>query len=198
MLHSTRSMPTTMPTLHRLLGKSRLTRSGKVPTPTSVISRAFSQCPSLLLTSKTLSADIPVVSGPTINSFLVRSYATTTAKKSATKKKPATKKKTTTKKKAPAKKKAAAKKPKKVAKKKPIKKKVAKKPAKPTRPTVLAAPSARGLSGYVVYIQNYLKSTPGPGGPDRLSEAVREWRSLSDAEKQVLYPVPSPETDLFF
>jgi outer membrane biosynthesis protein TonB len=143
-----------------------------------------------LLTSKTLSADIPVVSGPTIDGFLVRSYATTTKKKPATKTKPATKKKTTTKKKAPAKKKAAAKKPKKVAKKKPVKKKVAKKPAKPTRPTVLAAPSARGLSGYVVYIQNHLKSTSGPGGPERLSEAVTQWRSLPDAEKQVLHAPP--------
>jgi outer membrane biosynthesis protein TonB len=134
-----------------------------------------------------LSADIPVVSGSTIDSFLVRSYATTTTKKTATKKKPATKKTTTTKKKAPAKKKAAVKNPKKVAKKKAIKK-VAKKPAKPTRPTVMAAPSPRGLSGYVVYIQNHLKTTPGPGGPDRLSEAVREWRNLSDSEKQVLTP----------
>src|SRR5271170_1400176 len=154
MLHSTRSMPTTMATLHRLLDKSRLTRSGKVPTPTSVISRAFSQRPSLLLTSKALSTDISAVAVPTIDSLLVRSYAT------ATRKKPASKKKSTTKKKTPAKKKAAAKKPKKAAKKKaPKKKKVAKKPTKPTRPHVLKAPSERGISGYVVYIQNHLKTT---------------------------------------
>jgi len=193
MLHSTRSMPTNVATLHRLFGKSRLPRSGKVPTPISVISRVFSQRPSLVLTSKTLSANIPVLSGPTIDSFLVRSYATAAKKKSASAKKTATKKK------APAKKKAAAKKPKKAVKKKtPKKKKVAKKPTKPSRPHVLTAPSGRGISGYVVYIQNHLKTTPGAGGPNRLSEAVKEWKNLSDAEKQVLSPpFFLPETDFF-
>jgi len=33
-----------------------------------------------------------------------------------------------------------------------------------------------------------LKTTSGPGGPNRLSEAVQQWKSLSDSEKQVFTP----------
>lgn len=180
MLQSTRGVPSTMATIQRLLGKSRFTGSGKVPTPTLVVSRAFSQRPSLLLASRTFSVNIPVVTESTVDNLLVRSYAT------------ATRKKTTTKKKAPAKKKAAAKKPKKpkkkAEKKKPKAKKAPAKPKKPLRPRPLPVPSGRGISGYVVYIQNHLKSTSGPGGPTRLSEAVRQWKTLSDAEKQVSLP----------
>lgn len=182
MFHSTRGMPSAMATLHRLIGKARFTPSGKVSTPTSVISRAFSQRSSVLLTSRIFSADIPIVTRPTIDNLLVRSYATATKKKSTTAKK-------TTKKKAPAKKKAAKKPKKKAVKKKTPKKKAETKPKKPTRPKVLAAPSGRGISGYVVYIQNHLKSSsPGLGGPNRLTEAVQRWRELSDGEKDV----PSP------
>ena len=186
MFHSTRGMPSAMAALHRLLCRSRFSRSGKVPTPTSVISRAFSQHSSLLLTSRIFSADIPIVRGPTIDNLLVRSYATATTKKSTTAKK-------TTKKKAPAKKKAAKKPKKKAVKKKAPKKKAETKPKKPTRPKVLAAPSGRGISGYVVYIQNHLKSSsPGLGGPNRLTEAVQRWKELSDAEKDVPSPPKYP------
>ena len=74
-----------------------------------------------------------------------------------------------------------------VAKKKPVKKrKVAAKPKKPSRPKVLKVPSSRGISGYVVFLQDRLKSTSGPGSAGRLSVAVQEWKAFSDTEKQVI------------
>jgi len=124
------------------------------------------------------------VSTSSIENVFLRGYATATTKKRATStRKTTAKKKTATKKKAPAKKtkkKTAAK------KKKPVKKrKVAAKPKKPARPRVLKIPSSRGISGYVVFLQTQLKSTTGPGAAGRLSDAVKEWKALSDIEKQV-------------
>ena len=192
MLHPTRSMQSTIAALCRLVSKSRMTTSEKVPTATSAFSRAFSQRPSLLLTSKILRAEPPVFAGPTIDGFLVRSYATATKKKSSS-----TKKSSTTKKKASPKKKAAKKPKKRAAKKKAVKKKVAKKPKKPTRPKTVDAPSGRGISGYVVYVQNQLKSIPGPGGSSRLSEAVQKWKALSEAEKEVFSLSSASHIDFF-
>ena len=184
-------MPITMATLRRLLNPSRLSQSGKVPTSTTVVYRSICHRTIQPRLSQVLSTSraIPIVSGSTIENVFLRSYATATKKRvSSTTKKTTAKKKTVTKKKAPAKKKAVKPK-KKAAKKKVVKKrKVAKKPKKPkkpARPKVLDIPATRGLSGYTVFLTDRLKSATGPGSSSRLSQAVAEWKGLSDTEKQV-------------
>jgi outer membrane biosynthesis protein TonB len=116
---------------------------------------------------------------------LARGYATATktkTTKTATKKKPAAKKA-----KKPAAKKA--KKPKKKVAKKKVVKKVAKKrvkkPVKPVKPKATRLPSSRAISGYMVYLQNQLKSASGPNATLRLQNAVSQWKALSDTEKEV-------------
>lgn len=174
-----------MAILRRLLSASRLSQYRKVPTSATVVSRGFCGRTIQLRLLKTLSASraIPIVPGNTIDNVNSRNYATTkktTAKKTTIKKKVPAKKTTT--------KKAVKKSKSKAVKKKVVKKrKVAKKPKKPTRPKILDIPSPRGVSGYVVFIQERLKTVTGPGAPGRLSNAVTEWKALSDAEKQVLY-----------
>lgn len=191
MLNSPRSMPITMATLRRLLSNSRL---GKVSTPTTLIARNFchrATQPRVLQALPTSKA-IPIVSTSTIENVFLRGYATTT-----TKKRPAKKKTTATKKKAPAKKVTRKTKKKTVAKKKkPVKKrKVAAKPKKPARPQVIKVPSSRGISGYIVFLQAQLKSITGPGAAGRLTDAVKEWKALSDTEKQVNTALIAQRTD---
>ena len=189
MLNPPRSMPITMATLRRLLSNSRFCQSGKVPTPTTIVTRNFCHraTPPRILQALVASKTIPILSTSTVENVMLRGYATTTTKKSATSTRKSTGKKTATKKKkAPAKKATRKTKKKTAAKKKPVKKrKVAAKPKKPSKPKVLKVPSSRGISGYVVFLQDRLKSTTGPGSVGRLSVAVQEWKALSDSEKQV-------------
>ena len=75
-------------------------------------------------------------------------------------------------------------------KKKAVKKrKVAVKPKTPSRPKVLDLSQARSITGYVVFIQNQLKSASGAEGvgvPVRFAKAVQEWKALPESEKQVI------------
>jgi hypothetical protein len=179
-------MPIAMATLRRLLSISRLAHSGKVPTSTTLVSRGFCHRASHYCLSRNLSVlkTIPCVSGNTGDNVILRSYATSTKKRPTSTKKTTTKRKTATKKTPAKKSKKTAAKKKKVVKKR----KVAKKPKKPTRPKVLDIPSSRGISGYVVFLQDRLKSVGGPGATGRLTDAVSQWKALSDSEKQVCIP----------
>lgn len=183
MLHTPKNMQSTVATLRRLLSTARFSPSRKVPNSTTLLARNFchrtfhSRLVQLVSAPRPLPPDIPIVSGSPVKGVILRSYAATTKK--------GTSKKTT------AKKKATKKKPKKPTKKKvAAKRKVVKKPKKPTRPKVLDIPSPRGLSGYSVFIQNELKSSTGPGPANRLSDAVQQWKALSDTEKQVTFSSP--------
>jgi hypothetical protein len=190
-----------MAALRRLLSNSRSSLSGKVPIPTTLTTRNLSHLAIQPRVVQVLSASnaIPIVSTSTVENVFLRGYATTTTKKGATStRKTTAKKKTATKKKAPAKKATKKAKKKTVAKKKPVKKrKVAAKPKKPARPDVIKLPSSRGISGYIVFLQTQLKSIPGPGAAGRLTDAVKEWKALSDTEKQVNIALITQRTDRF-
>jgi hypothetical protein len=180
-----------MTTLRRLVGPPRLSKVG-VSSPITLVARGICH---RTVQPRLYASRTPVVdSSATLENIFLRGYATTTKKKPGPKKtttrKPTTKKttkKTAAKKTAAKKKKPAAKKakPKKKAVKKVIKKKKAKKPVKPVRPKVTPLPSPRALSGFVVYLQNELKSSTGPDAAGRLKTAVASWKSLSDAEQEV-------------
>ena len=188
-----------MATLRRLLSNSRFSLSGKVPTPTTLLTRNFCHRATQPRVLQALSASktIPILSINTIENVFLRGYATTTMKKrTVSTRKTTAKKKIATKKKAPAKKATRKTKKKTVAKKKPVKKrKVAAKPKKPARPQVMKVPSSRGISGYIVFLQTHLTSTTGPGAAGRLSDAVKEWKALSDTEKQVNTATITQRTD---
>ena len=197
MLNPLRNMSITMATLRRLLSNSRFCQSGKVRTPTTPITRNFCHHTTQprVLQAFSASKTIPIVSTSTIENVFLRGYATATTKKRATStKKTTAKKKTATKKKAPAKKATRKTKKKTVAKKKkPVKKRKVEK--RPARPKVIKVPSSRGISGYVVFLQDRLTSTSGPGSVGRLTDAVKEWRALSDTEKQVNSTLITQRTD---
>jgi hypothetical protein len=170
-------MPTTVAILRRLIiSKSRPFHSGRIPTSTnSLVARSFWHPvaqPRFVQSSharKTLSSNILLVSANALDTNVLRGFATTTKKRTTAKKKTTIKKKVTKR----------AKKPKKKVRK------VAKKPKKPTRPKILDIPPARALNGYNVFIQSQLKTVTGAGAANRLTDAVAQWRALSDSEKQV-------------
>lgn len=196
MLNTQRIMPITMATLRNLVSSKSLTfQFGKVPIPVArgICHRAIQKrLSSTSPVSKTSSVTPSIASPISLNTVLVRGYATTTTvKKTTTTRKTAAKPKKTTKKpakkaaKKPAKK--AVKKPKKKAAKKkpaPKKRKVAKKPATPTRPKVSNAPSPRALSGFTLYVKEQVKGITGRGRMD-LSQPAADWKALPQSEKDV-------------
>ena len=133
----------------------------------AIASRVLQSTQNTQATSVTLPAQLTT----TFDNAILRTYATTTRKRTTTKK-------TTTKKKTAARKKTA-KKPAKKAKKKAVKK-----AAKPTRPKTMKLPSPRGISGYVVYIQEQMKGASGDIA-SRFRNVSASWKALSETEKDV-------------
>lgn len=175
-------MPMSMAGLRRLITE---TRSSKFPnfsnTSKTLVARTFAQraIASRVLQSaqntQATSVTLPSQLTTTFDNAILRTYATTTRKRTTTKK-------TTTKKKTAGRKKTAKKPAKKPVKK--AKKKVVKKPAKPTRPKTMQLPSPRGISGYVVYIQEQMKGASGDIAA-RFRDVGTSWKALSETEKDV-------------